>query len=80
MNKNTKINFKLLNGSDVTAQKEFIIKDMIYANPSFWQKSKDDFEVFINLCLNKWCGQMENDGILYNVGTFEIVDMNDLIS
>ena len=70
MENNTIIKLIALN-KDVTASEEvFTIKELKIKYPKLWLQSQSDYPIFLNLCLGKWVD--EQDGLIFNVATFNV--------
>lgn len=64
-----KIRFYLLMGDQLIADEIFNIGELKAKYPYEWRLTQGDLPHFVNLCLYKWGGILNN----WNVGTFDIL-------
>lgn len=59
MNNQTQLRFTAHNRAEITSEEIFTIRELKDRYPKLWLKSEGDYQVFINICMEKWGNEIE---------------------
>lgn len=64
------LKFTALNKEVATAEETFTIRQLKERYPKLWLKSNQDYQIFINFCMEKWAAGQED--LTFNVVVYSI--------
>lgn len=64
------LRFIALNKEETTAEEVLTVKELKERYPKLWLKSNQDYQIFVNLCMEKWAKDKKD--LVFNVVTYSV--------